>query len=89
MSGGEIHLPDGYTLHYPIGRSLDAQHRIQLESNEDLQGGVTHHARVPWTGELGVRSACRRGFALARGIDVSCWEEGGNSCARSDSTLRK
>jgi carboxyl-terminal processing protease len=51
MSGGELYLPDGYTLHYPIGRSLDAEYQIQLDSDEDLRGGVPPDIRVPWTEE--------------------------------------
>jgi carboxyl-terminal processing protease len=51
MSGGEMYLPGGYTLYYPIGRSLDADYRIQLDSDEDLRGGVTPDIRVPWTEE--------------------------------------
>jgi hypothetical protein len=46
---GEMYLPHGYTVHYPIGRSLDANYRIQLDSDEDLRGGVTPDVRVPWT----------------------------------------
>jgi carboxyl-terminal processing protease len=56
MSGGEMYLPDGNTLHYPIGRSLDAEYQIQLDSNENLRGGVPPDIRVPWTEET-VRKA--------------------------------
>jgi carboxyl-terminal processing protease len=40
MSGGELHLPGEYTLYYPIGQSLDADHRIQLDSDYQLGGGI-------------------------------------------------
>jgi hypothetical protein len=56
MSGGEMYLPDGYTLQYPIGRSLDDKYRIQLDSDEELRGEVMPDVRVLWTDET-VRKA--------------------------------
>jgi hypothetical protein len=63
MSGGRIRLPGGYTLHDPIGRSLDAAHRVQLDTDAELRGGVEPDVRVPWTEE-----AARRTFV--EGQDV-------------------
>ena len=49
MTGGLIHLPEGLTLHYPDGQSLDAKGVIQLDSDYTLQGGVQPTIKVPLT----------------------------------------
>lgn len=51
MTGGFIHLPEGLTLHFPDGQSIDAQGVIQLDSNAALEGGVAPTIRVPMTEE--------------------------------------
>jgi carboxyl-terminal processing protease len=47
MCCSRIDLPEGLTLQYPGGQSLDADHNIQLDSNHALQGGVLPDVRVP------------------------------------------
>jgi carboxyl-terminal processing protease len=42
-----VHLPDGLDLVFPQGRSLDAQRRIQLDSDATGHGGVPPDHRVP------------------------------------------
>ncbi|HEY0558431.1 MAG TPA: S41 family peptidase, partial [Thermoanaerobaculia bacterium] len=42
-----VHLPDGLDLVFPQGRSLDAEGRIQLDSDAQGQGGVRPDHRVP------------------------------------------
>ena len=49
MCCSSINLPEGFTLQYPGGQSHDAAHRIQLDSDHNLQGGVAPDIRVPLT----------------------------------------
>jgi carboxyl-terminal processing protease len=51
MTGGNIILPEGLTLHFPDGQSLDRGGQIQLDSSSTLQGGVAPTIRVPMTEE--------------------------------------
>ncbi len=47
ITGGLVEMPEGFFVIYPPGRSLDENHRIQLDSDADLEGGVQPDARVP------------------------------------------
>ena len=49
LTGGDVIMPKGFTLSYPVGRSLDADGRIQLESNAQGQGGLQPDIRIPLT----------------------------------------
>lgn len=51
LAGGYADLPGDRAIYYPIGRSLDAQGAIQLESNAAGEGGVVPDIRVPLTPE--------------------------------------
>lgn len=51
LAVGSISMPLGLTLKYPIGQSLDARDRIQIDSNSSLAGGVSPGIRVPLTAE--------------------------------------
>jgi carboxyl-terminal processing protease len=51
MTGGKIYLPEGLTLHFPDGQSLNGQGVIQLDSDHSLQGGIAPTIRVPMTAE--------------------------------------
>jgi carboxyl-terminal processing protease len=42
-----IKLPGEYQLMYPSGQSLDANRRVQLDSDHHLQGGIVPDIRVP------------------------------------------
>jgi len=48
MTDGKITLPGGYRLEYPIGRSLDADGNILLDSRNGV-GGIQPDVRVPRT----------------------------------------
>lgn len=61
MTGGEIALPGGFAIHYPFGRSVDADGVIQLDSRNGY-GGVHPDLRVPKTLE--------NVLAFAAGTDV-------------------
>jgi carboxyl-terminal processing protease len=61
LAGGAIALPDGLSLHYPYGRSVDANGIVQLDSRNGL-GGVTPRIRVPKTFD--------NIMAYATGVDV-------------------
>jgi carboxyl-terminal processing protease len=51
MNGGLIQLPEGLTLHFPDGQSVDTQGVIQLDTNEAMQGAVAPTVRLPMTEE--------------------------------------
>jgi carboxyl-terminal processing protease len=49
MAGAEVKMPDGLTVEYPGGQSLDKNGVVQLDSDWSLEGGVTPDIRVPLT----------------------------------------
>jgi carboxyl-terminal processing protease len=49
MCCGTIHLPGDSELLYAIGQSHDAHHQVQVEGDQNLQGGVVPDVRVPLT----------------------------------------
>jgi carboxyl-terminal processing protease len=51
MCCGEIKLPEGLQLLYPVGQSRDADGRVQLDGDHNLVGGVVPDIRVPLTRE--------------------------------------
>lgn len=53
--GGEILLPGGATLYYPVGRSIDAEGGILLEADAQGAGGVTPDLRIPLSEETAAR----------------------------------
>lgn len=61
MTGGEIKMPGGYSIHYPFGRSVDQYGVVQLDSRNGI-GGVAPNLRVPKTLE--------NVLAFAAGTDV-------------------
>ncbi len=61
LAGGEILMPLGLKIRYPLGRSLDSEGRIQLDSRNRI-GGVSPVHRIPKTLD--------NVLAFAEGIDV-------------------
>jgi len=51
MCCASIQMPGDLELRYPAGQSRDGDHRVQLDSDENLQGGVLPDVRVPLTRE--------------------------------------
>ncbi len=49
--GGDIALPDDITLSYPVGRALEAQGQVLVDSNAQGKGGVEPDTRIPLTRE--------------------------------------
>jgi carboxyl-terminal processing protease len=49
IDGGSIKLPGQLEVNYPIGASLDAKRRIQLDSDYTGKGGVSPQVRIPRT----------------------------------------
>jgi carboxyl-terminal processing protease len=49
IDGGTIKLPGQLEVDYPIGASLDAKSRIQLDSDYTGKGGVSPQVRIPIT----------------------------------------
>jgi hypothetical protein len=44
-----IHLPEGYIIEFPDGRSLNQDKEVQLESNNKVEGGAAPDLRIPLT----------------------------------------
>jgi carboxyl-terminal processing protease len=49
IDGGSIKLPGQIEVDFPIGASLDAKRRIQLDSDYTGKGGVSPQVRIPRT----------------------------------------
>ncbi len=52
VTGGEVTMPEGHVLYYPVGRMTAPGGEILLESNGADAGGVAPDVRVPVTFEL-------------------------------------
>jgi carboxyl-terminal processing protease len=63
-AGSTTQVPGGWALSWPAGRSLDADGRIQLDSDDSLTGGVQPTVRVPWTAENRIADAERPVYFL-------------------------
>ncbi len=53
--GALVKMPEGYSITYPIGQSLDSRKKVQVESRQG-QGGVTPGKRVPLDADNAVRA---------------------------------
>lgn len=51
MSGGQVAMPEGLTVRFPFGTSLDHRYRIQIDSDHTGRGGILPQIRVPHTYE--------------------------------------
>jgi len=51
LTSGETLMPGGLSINYPLGRSLDENYNIQLDSDSTKNGGVTPDLRVLLTRE--------------------------------------
>jgi carboxyl-terminal processing protease len=51
LTSGETLMPGGLTINYPLGRSLDENYNIQLDSDSTKKGGVIPDIRIPLTVE--------------------------------------
>jgi len=60
MSGAEVLMPEGLTVEYPNGQSLDENGIVQIDSDWRLDGGVSPDIRVPLTTDT-VRAQYRDG----------------------------
>jgi carboxyl-terminal processing protease len=50
--GGEITMPGGYVVHYPIGRYVDDKGNVLITTNAEGDGGVQPDVVVPATVSL-------------------------------------
>ena len=60
--GGEIKIPGYFSIHYPIGMSLDENEVILIESPGDYGGGIYPDIRIPVSSDLLI--------ALSAGYDL-------------------
>jgi carboxyl-terminal processing protease len=51
LTGGGMELPGGHTVFYPVGRAVDDDGKILIESDRDSKGGIAPDVRVPLTRE--------------------------------------
>lgn len=49
-----IELPGDLQISYPIGRSLNENNKIQVDSDENLIGGVQSDIKIPMTAEMAI-----------------------------------
>ena len=47
LTSGETLMPGGLIINYPLGRSLDENYKIQLDSDSSKNGGVIPDIHVP------------------------------------------
>jgi carboxyl-terminal processing protease len=52
ITGGDIAMPGGISLSYPVGRAVDLQGDILVDSGRDLQGGIAPDVRPARTRDL-------------------------------------
>ncbi len=52
LPGGDIQMPRGITLSYPVARSLDREGKIQVEADAEGNGGVIPSLKVSLSSEL-------------------------------------
>ncbi len=50
--GGEITMPGGYVVHYPVGRYVDDKGNVLITTNAEYDGGVQPDVVVPATVKL-------------------------------------
>ncbi|HOK09725.1 MAG TPA: S41 family peptidase [Candidatus Hydrogenedens sp.] len=49
VPGGDVRMPNGITLSYPVARSLNKEGQIQIEANAQGVGGIVPSVKVPIT----------------------------------------
>ena len=47
VPGGDVRMPDGITVSYPVARSLDKDGNVQIEANAKGEGGIAPTIRIP------------------------------------------
>ena len=69
ITGGSALLPGNYAVRFPVGRSLDKNKHIQLDSKDGV-GGVTPDERIPMTSERALRYGAGEDVELEYAISV-------------------
>ncbi len=47
VPGGDVRLPNGITVSYPVARSLDSEGKVQIEADAEGNGGIMPTIKVP------------------------------------------
>jgi len=47
VPGGDVRMPNGLTVSYPVARSLDKEGIVQIEANAQGEGGIKPAVKVP------------------------------------------
>ncbi len=69
MTGGQAFLPGGYTIGFPIGRSLDKYKTIQLDSRNGI-GGVSPSIPIPMTAENAIKLGALEDVELEYAVSI-------------------
>lgn len=51
VPGGDVRMPNGITVSYPVARSLDKDGNIQIEGNAQGEGGIIPTVKIPINAE--------------------------------------
>ncbi|HOV32184.1 MAG TPA: S41 family peptidase [Candidatus Hydrogenedens sp.] len=70
VPGGDVRMPGGITLSYPVARSLDKNGQIQIEANAKGEGGITPSVKVPINVETLLKMAEGKDIAIEKAIEV-------------------
>ncbi|MGC8845237.1 MAG: S41 family peptidase, partial [Candidatus Hydrogenedens sp.] len=47
VPGGDVRMPEGITVSYPVARSLDKDGQVQIEANAQGEGGIAPTIKIP------------------------------------------
>ena len=70
VPGGDVRMPNGITLSYPVARSLDKDGQIQIEANAKGEGGITPTIKIPITVESLQRMAEGKDIVIEKAMEV-------------------
>lgn len=75
LSGEEALMPEGLTVRWPSGQSLDENKKIQLDSRNGV-GGVSPTIRIPLTADNAIRIANGEDVELIEAIKILSCDSG-------------
>lgn len=70
LAGSEIKMPDGITVEFPSGQSLDEGMNIQIDSRDGI-GGISPSIRTPMTEENAIKAANGEDVELEEALRIS------------------
>lgn len=70
VPGGDVRMPGGIILSYPVARSLDENGQIQIEANAKGEGGITPSIKVPVNAETLLKMAEGKDIVIEKAIEL-------------------